>query len=162
MEKIETYSQLSFDTLISYHKQEGIEELTYLTILFTVIIGIIGFLGTASRVEKSARILMLLFYIGLHISMMFSFLGSMKIHDALHQEIKKHVLQNPNLFIDGKESPLYSVLKENMVVHDLNLMTFAGYFLLVFVIISVLSIGQNRLLHWHWFNKLISRKKTKK
>ncbi|AUP80854.1 hypothetical protein [Flavivirga eckloniae] len=155
---MESISQISIETLISYHKQEGIEELTYLTILFTVIIGIIGYLGTAQRIEKSARLLILLFYTGLHFAMVMSFLESMKIHSALHEEIRIYVEENPLVFYKGEKSPLFNVLK-TIEPHNLNNMRIAGYLLLAFVVLSILSVGENRILHWSW---LVKKRKPKK
>ncbi len=142
--------QIDFDTLVSYHKMEGQEELAYLTILFTVIIGIIGYLGSAKKIDRSARFLILLFYIGLHFTMVESFLGSMKAHNALHQEISMYVQQNTGEFQKG--SPLVEVLK-TLKPHNIDNMRVAGYLLLVFVVLCILSVGENKFLDSSWLNK---------
>src|SRR5687768_14474758 len=49
---------LEFDTLVQFHKQEGAEELTYITIIFTVALGLLGYLGSAHHVDKWARIIL--------------------------------------------------------------------------------------------------------
>jgi len=157
MEK-ENIQKLSFEILANYHKQEGQEALAYLTILFTVIIGIIGFLGSAQKVEKSARILILLFYIGLHFAMVTSFLASMKVHSAIHEEIAIYVKENPGIFYSKKDASLYDVLSD-MHGHDIKRMEIASYGLLVFTSLCILSIGTNRILHWTWIEKLFTRRK---
>ena len=154
-------SNLTFEVLVNYHKQEGQEELAYLTILFTVIVGIIGFLGSTQRIQKSARILILFFYIGLHFSMVSSFLGSMKIHSALHEEIAIYVKANPGIFLNGEESPLYNELKE-FHGHDIKKMAIAGYSLLIFMILSILSLGPNRIINWNRIDNILTRSKSTK
>jgi len=149
-------SQISFETLVSFHKQEGQEELAYLTILFTVIVGIIGYLGTAQKIDKSARILIFFFYIGLHLSMVGAFLDSMKIHSALHLEISCYVQQHPDAFIDGEDSLLYQAL-ESLEKHDTKKMAFGGYALLCFMTLCVLSVGENSILSWSWIEHKLSR-----
>lgn len=144
-EKKEVISNIPFETLISFHKQEGQEELAYLTILFTIVIGIIGYLGSAQKIERSARVLILLFYIGLHFAMVTSFLDSMKMHSALHQEIKVHVVSNPKIFYNKTKSPLYIELS-SLEKHDTTLMSIAGYSLLIFVVLCILSIGNNSII----------------
>jgi len=155
---MELISQISFDTLISFHKQEGQEELAYLTILFTVIIGIIGFLGSAKKIDRSARFLILLFYVGLHFTMVSAFLGSMKVHSALHQEIKIYAENHPHEF--SKESPLIEVLK-TFEPHNAANMEIAGYVLLVFVVLCILSVGENKFIDSSWLSKK-SRSSRKK
>ncbi len=147
---MELLSQITFETLVSYHKQEGQEELAYLTILFTVIIGIIGFLGSAQKIDRNARFLILLFYVGIHFTLVSSFIGSMRIHSALHQEIKIYVEANAKEF--QKESPLVEVLK-TLEPHNENNMKIASYLLLVFVVLCILSVGENKFLDSSWLSK---------
>lgn len=152
---------ISFDTLISYHKQEATEELTYITILFTVIVGIIGYLGTASKVERSSRILILLFYSGLHYMLMGSLAGSLKIHSALHNEISLFVRHHSEIFILGRRSELYHAIHHlrEFEITDLNII---GYTLLAFMIICILGIGDNSILDWKKLKKgvLILKRKS--
>jgi len=157
---MELISQISFDTLVSFHKLEGQEELTYLTILFTVIVGIIGFLGSAQKIDRSARFLILLFYVGLHFTMVSSFLGSMEVHSALHKEIKMYAENHPHEFL--KESPLLDVLK-TLEPHNTANMKIAGYLLLVFVVLCILSVGENKFLDSSWLSKKarLSKKRVK-
>ena len=151
-------SKLSFETLVSFHKQEGQEAMAYLTVLYTVIIGILGYLGTATRVERSARYLILFFYTGLHLSMITAFFGSMRIHNALHEEIRYFTQANKEVFYnfneDGIDS-LYTVLS-GMKGHDLTLMIVAAILMYIIVALCILSIGHNKILHWQRINKSIS------
>lgn len=138
-------NRIGIDILFNYHKQEGQEELTYLTILFAVIIGIIGFLGSAQNINKIARLLILLFYIGLHYAMMTSFLESMKMHSAIHRQIAIQVEANPQMFYDGCESPLYKELIK-LEPQKVGRMKIGGYSLLAFMILCILFIGKNSML----------------
>ncbi len=138
-------SEIPFEALISFHKQEGQEAMAYLTILFTIILGIIGYLGSAQKIERSARILILIFYSLLHITLVTSFLGSIRMHSAIHTEISNYAKKNPKLFIGGEESTLYNKLIA-LDQHPIELMTFGGYLILAFVIICILGIGENSIL----------------
>lgn len=158
MENPENIQAISFEILANYHKQEGQEALTYLTILFTVIIGIIGFLGSAQRIEKTARVLILFFYIGLHFSMTTSFLASMRIHSAIHKEIAIFVTHNPEIFQQQSKSPLYIELSK-LHGHDILYMKIAGYALLLFMALCILSVGPNRILHWAWVERILQKSK---
>lgn len=147
MSHLDEIQKLTFEALVNFHKQEGQEELAYLTILFTVIIGIIGFLGSAQKIEKRARVLILLFYVGLHFTMTMSFLESMKIHSAIHDEIAAFVQYNPHIFMDEEKSSLFKELSK-MHGHKIGSMAVGSYLLLSFMIISILSLGPNRILRW--------------
>jgi hypothetical protein len=84
-------SLLNFETLITFHKQEGSDHLIYLTIIFSVIFGILGYVGSAKRIKPQVRIVILfVFSVFIYISTS-SFLSSLEIHDALHIEIRNHV-----------------------------------------------------------------------
>ncbi len=159
--KLMKTNELTFEALINYHKMEGQEEIAYLAIMFTVIIGIIGYLGSAQKVEKSARILILLFYIGFHFAMVSSFLASMKIHGAIHKEIATYVIENPEIFNKGTRSCLYNELKE-MKPHNVGRMELAGHLLLVFMILCILSLGSNSILRWTRIENIFIRGKTTK
>lgn len=155
----ENLQELSFEILTNLHKLEGQEALTYLTILFTVVIGIIGFLGSTQRIEKSARMLILFFYTGLHLTMVTSFIASMKMHSAIHEEIAIYVTNNSKIFIEDSESALFIELS-NLHPHNIVLMEVAGYLLLIFMILCILSIGPNSMLNWTKFERIF--KKIKK
>lgn len=139
--------KLTFEALANIHKMEAQEEIAYLAILFTVIVGIIGFLGSAQKIEKSARILMLLFYMGLHVVLVRSFFGSIKVHSAIHKELAIYTKSHPDIFQKGICSPLYTEVKA-FHGHPEDEMKVANILLLVFVSITILSIGSNPLIDW--------------
>ncbi len=147
-------AKLTFDALVAYYKAEGQEELAYLTILFTVIIGIIGYLGSAEQVARSARLLILGFYMGLHFTMVLSFMKSIEVHSAIHEEIAAYAKANKDKFYGGEESHLYKRLIK-LHAHPTLWMQVGGAGLLVFAILAILSVGNNRFLHWQWLEKTL-------
>jgi hypothetical protein len=101
---------LDLSTLLSYHKQESSEELTYLTIIFTGILGILGYIGSARRIEPQVRIVISVIFSIFLATFTSALVGSVHIHNALHAEISKYAALHPELFIDGQHSDLYTVL----------------------------------------------------
>ena len=138
-----------FEVLSNYHKQEGVEELAYLTILFTLIAGIIGYLGSAENVRKKSRWVILVLYFGVHSAMVSSFLSSMEVHSALHVEIHHHVSTNPTLFYPIEEG-LNDALLIHMHPQDIAYMRLAGYALLVLISLAILGFGKNS-----YFDKVV-------
>lgn len=146
-------SEMPIEALLNFHKQEGQESLAYITILFTIILGIIGYLGTAQKVQQSARILILVFYSCMHIVIIYSFFGSMEMHGAIHEELSLYAKEHPDLFIEGEDSSLYDKLISLEGNHPIKLMRGAGIGLLAFVMICILSLGDRPILNWDWVDR---------
>ncbi len=144
----EPVQTLGFDVLTSYHKAEASEELTYLSILITVAVGIIGYLGAAPRVSLLARLLLLAIYVVIHQAMMGSLLATIKIHSAIHQEIKDYVLANSNKFIGGVDSALYQALVEGMKPHPLLSMELGSQVFMLIMAFVILFVGKNSLYEY--------------
>ena len=142
----EVVEPLDIDVLINYHKMEASEEMTYMTILISVIIVLIGYLGTAPRVRRGARILMLVIYSVLHYSLVTPFMGSMRFHNALHVEIRTYA---EKLCPDPKAhqcSELYKEILNHMKPKEAVRYQVGWWLLYSLVFLSLLSIGNDPLL----------------
>lgn len=148
---------LDLSTLLSYHKQESSEELTYLTIIFTGILGILGYIGSARRIEPQVRIAIAIIF-SIFLAMFTSALiGSIHIHNALHAEISKYVGLHPELFIDAQNSELYGVLTK-MEPTEPFAVVLAAVGLGITVIVGLLTIGEGRVFS---FLRIIQRKQKR-
>ena len=148
---------LDLSTLLSYHKQESSEELTYLTIIFTGILGILGYIGSARRIEPQVRIAIAIIF-SIFLAMFTSALiGSVHIHNALHAEISKYASLHQELFIDGQHSDLYAVLTDMKPTQPFAVVL-AAMGLGITVIIGLLTIGEGRVFS---FPRVIRRKQKR-
>jgi hypothetical protein len=136
---------IDFSTLLSYHKQEASEELTYLAIIYTAILGILGYIGSASRIEPQVRIgISIIFSIFLY-TFMLAVVSSMAIHDALHEEIRNYVLLHPDQFINGQKSNLYLTLTRELQPHHSFSIVLMGIGLGLMVVLGLLTIGNGKV-----------------
>jgi hypothetical protein len=103
---------LSFDSLVSFHKQESSEEMTYVTIVFTIVLGVLAFVGSANSIGKMARIVLAVTVTITLLYFAVVLLASLRIHDALHVEIMEYAKKNPDVFIKGTDSKLYQALTD--------------------------------------------------
>jgi hypothetical protein len=145
---------LDLSTLLSYHKQEGSEELTYFTIIFTGILGILGYIGSARRIEPQVRIAVAIIFSIFLASFTSALVGSLHIHNALHAEISKHVGLHPELFIDGQKSELYNVLTELKPIQPGGVILLAAG-LGITVVMGLLTIGEGRVFS---FKRILKEK----
>ena len=134
---------LDFDVLISYHKQEASEEMAYITIIFTVILGLLGYLGTAKRITKAARVIIAITFSSFYFVFNKALFNSLEIHRAIHIEIKNHVQLHPENFIGGKKSVLYHALIKHMEPQESNSIIIWAILLGLVLLIGILTIGQN-------------------
>ena len=135
---------LPFEALVNFHKQEGAEEMTYITIVFTIVLGILAFISSASNVRKWSRVILAVTFTFTLLFFTSAVLGSLKIHNALHLEIKNHVIQNPHSFINGVDSPLY---KELSNLHENNATRAAIGFVCIWLVtvLAILFVGNGSL-----------------
>jgi hypothetical protein len=136
---------MDFATLVSYHKQEGAEEMAYVTIIFTVVLGIFGYLGSAKRITKPVRLIVAGVFTVFLFSFSSSLLGSLDIHSAIHQEIRDHIERHPEEFELGTESRLYKTLLEHMVPHERRFVLVASIGLGIIVVAGLLAMGEGRV-----------------
>lgn len=148
---------LDLSTLLSYHKQESSEELTYLTIIFTGILGILGYIGSARRIEPQVRIVISIIFSVFLTSFTAALVGSVKIHNALHAEISKYAGLHPELFIDGQHSDLYAVLTDMQPTQPFAVVL-AAVGLGITVIVGLLTIGEGKVFS---FPRIVRRKQKR-
>lgn len=150
-------SPLSFETLLTYHNKEASEELTYLTIIFSVIFGILGYVGSAKRIEPQVRIVIIIVFSIFMYTFTSAFFNSLKIHDALHAEIRNYVETNPKDFINEKKSALYICLMSEMKPHNSFLFILMSLGLGIIVNIGLLTLGQGKVFS---FPNVLKRKRN--
>lgn len=149
---------MDIGTLLSYHKAEGSEETTYISIFLTVLLALFGYVGGAKKIDKSVRWILSLLFLVFSFFIISSIHGSMKIHDALHEEIKLYAKQNPTEFIKGNSdnSRLYQEFIK-LEDHPKSLIYICGIILTIVMILGLLSIGEGKVID---FKKLIRRFKV--
>ena len=135
---------MDIDTLIAFHKQEASEELTYITIIFTVILGVLGYIGSVKHLGRGIRICISLIFSIFLVTFLLALAGSLEIHNALHEEIRNYAITNPTKFINGEKSMLYITLSK-MKLHQNLLIIWMGVGLGLMVILGILTYGEGRL-----------------
>ncbi|WP_422359945.1 hypothetical protein [Reichenbachiella sp.] len=106
--------KIDFNTLLAYHKQHGSEELAMISIMFTLVLGILALIGSIKLELKVRRSLALVFgviYGVLLTTVIFSF----QTHNAIHSEIHDFLQLHTNYFTNGVKSDLYRKLCVQMV-----------------------------------------------
>ncbi len=137
-------THLDFGTLISYHKQEAAEALTYGVITLTIIFGLLSYIGSAKFISKAIRVILAFVFFVAHISLLQASLGSIKMYDAIHEEIKFHVATYPDSFIKGSESRLYCILNDLSDPPTIGIKI--GYYVLgVLIVLAILTIGEGKV-----------------
>jgi hypothetical protein len=151
--------KLDFNTLFSYHKQEVSEELTYLTLIYTIILGILGYIGAARKIEPQVRIFISVIFTIFLINILFALNNSLKIHNALHDEIKSVIALHPGAFANGEKSRLYIELSQEGEVYSSVQILWMGIGLWIAVVLGTLTIGEGKVFS---FQRLIRPKKRNK
>ena len=90
---------VSLDALLQIHKQEGAEGLADIAVYFAVVVGILGLLGAARKVDMPARIALAIAFGFFAAGIMSSLTASMKMHSAFHVEISKRIEWQPDLVV---------------------------------------------------------------
>jgi hypothetical protein len=136
---------MNIDTLLSYHKEEASEELAYLTIIYSAVFGILGYLGSARKIYPQVRIVICVMFSIFLFTFISAFLDSLEIHDALHVEIRNYFALHPSDFIGQEQSRLYKCLMEKMVPHDHDHIILMSFGLGTILNLGLLTIGEGRV-----------------
>ncbi|MCD6010414.1 MAG: hypothetical protein K0Q79_276 [Flavipsychrobacter sp.] len=138
--------QLTFEVLSNYHKQEGVEEMAYLSIIFTVIFGLFGYFGTANKITKVTRYLIVATFVVFYATLVSAFLDSMKIHDALHTEIRDYISIHPEIFVNRSDRGLHHALTNHLKGQPIVLYTVFAIGLGLAIVFALLAIGDDPVL----------------
>ncbi|MFT3794419.1 hypothetical protein [Flavobacterium sp.] len=136
---------MDIGTLISYHKQEAAEGLSYIILIFSVILGLLGYIGSAKKIDANVRIVLVIVFSIFLTLFVSSLVDSMIIHDALHEEIRNFAAKNPGEFINGEQSKLYLALTDHMQPHHIPSIVLMGAGLGIVVNLGLLTIGEGKV-----------------
>ncbi len=137
---------LTFEVLTNYHKQEGVEEMAYLSIIFSVILGLLGYFGTASKITKVTRGGIITIFVIFYATLISAFLDSMTIHNALHVEIRNYISGHKDIFVNLNDNGLYMTLDKHLDPQPIGLYIFFAIGLGLAVTIALLAIGDDPIL----------------
>lgn len=144
---------LSLDVLLSFHKQESSEELTYLTIIYTAVLGLLGYIGSAQRIAPQVRICISVIFSIFLTSFTAVLLGSVRMHSALHTEISNYTKLHPQEFIGAEKSALFIAMSD-LKPFSTSEIIIAAIALGTMVIVGLLTIGEGRVFSF-WKRKRV-------
>ena len=101
-------------------------------------------LGTR-KVDKSVRIILSFLYMVFSFFITTSVIGSIEMHDAVHQEISEYATEHPQAFVYKESSRLR---KEFVELHDhpIFLAEISGSVITLLMVIGLLSIGEGKVI----------------
>jgi hypothetical protein len=150
---------LDLSTLLSYHKQEAAEELAYITVIFTVILGILGYIGSAKKIEPQVRVTISVIFAIFLFTFISALVNSLRIHNALHEEIRNYTVLHPKMFIYQEKSKLYLTLSKVVKPHHPFGIIWMGAGLGAIVILGLLTLGEGKIFSFPRISK--SRKRVR-
>lgn len=62
--------------------------------------GLLGYFGTAGKISRMIRCLIIVVFVVFYATLILAFLDSMQIHNALHIEIKDYIALHQDEFIN--------------------------------------------------------------
>lgn len=133
---------LTFDALVAYHKMESGEELTSLTIIYTVILGLFAYLGQVKNVKVLPRILMSISFTIFMALFLEAFYDAALMHSAIHEEIAARTKATPSMVVSETLRARFC----NLGPLPVGLLTTSGVLLGLLVIVGLLFWGEGSLL----------------
>ncbi|MBL0270184.1 MAG: hypothetical protein IPP99_16395 [Chitinophagaceae bacterium] len=149
---------LDLNTLLSYHKQEASEELAYITVIFTVILGILGYIGSAKKIEPLVRITISVIFSIFLFTFISALVSSLRIHHALHEEIRNYTVSHPGMFVDNEKSKLFTELSKPVKQHHPLGVIWMGTGLGIIVILGLLTLGEGKVFSFPGARKKYKQK----
>jgi hypothetical protein len=148
---------LDLSTLLSYHKQEAAEELAYITVIFTVVLGILGYIGSAKKIEPQVRITISVIFAIFMITFISALASSLQVHNAIHEEIRNFTVLHPEMFIGNEKSKLHIVLSKVVKAHHPFGVIWMGAGLGAIVILGLLTLGDGKIFSFRRASKNLKR-----
>ena len=142
---------MSFDELLTFHRNQESTELTLLGVVFTVSLAMIGLFSSDKRVAPTARMLIALVY-GLFMgTVLWSLNDSFKVHNALHVHLKAAVAADPHLLTVGDETVdqvqgLGHVFETRFKPLPVAWLLFGGSALATVVLTVILALGKGHVI----------------
>jgi hypothetical protein len=130
--------------------------MAYVTIIFAVILGLLGYLGSAKRINLLVRTILSLVFAAFLAVMMMALNGSMKFHNALHLEISQMAEDHPEYFDRNTESELYQVLTTHLHENDPEKYIYMAIVLGLVVVAGIMTIGEGSIIPSERKGKLLS------